>query len=124
MKDEPLDRLGKDGFLAERMPFYAVLYPKLREVARQRGYALALHGSLAKDLDVLAVPWVLEAAPADVLVKDLVEASGGMLQPDSPVITQMPHGRMAVTIMLGGQGGYVDLSIMPLHGPAAITKTK
>ena len=110
---EPLDRLGDDGFVAERMPFYAVLYPRLREAARKHGYALALHGSLAKDLDVIAVPWTVDASDATDLVKSLVEAAGGMLQPGSQPVAHKPHGRRVVVIMLGAQGGYVDLSIMP-----------
>lgn len=101
--------------LAERTCFYAALYPKLREVARQHGYALCLHGSLVKDLDVLAVPWVEEAAPAEKLVAALVDRTGGHLlqQNDKRYATSKPHGRTAWTIMLLGGGGYVDLSVMP-----------
>jgi hypothetical protein len=113
---EPLDRLGPDGFVAERMTFYAMLYPRLREVARQHGYALALHGSLTKDLDVIAVPWVADAADEKTLVRAIVERAHGMVQSNHRVVEQ-PHGRRSWTIMLGGNGGYLDLSVMPRVTP-------
>ena len=111
MNDEPFDAIDKfDGFVATRVTFYAALYPRLRQRARELGYALALHGSLAKDLDVLAVPWVEDAAAPHALVRALTEAAGGSCADPG---TTMPHGRRAFTIRLGKTGGYVDLSIVP-----------
>lgn len=118
MNPDPLDRLGDDGFVAERMTFYAALYPKLREVAKTCGYALALHGSLVKDLDLVAVPWIEEAKPPDELLKTLTEAANGFIPPQSQVIVR-PHGRRAAVIYLGSTGGYIDLSIMPTSSEAS-----
>lgn len=42
---------------------YVMLWPAVVEECRARGYAAALHGSLAKDMDVVAVPWTDEAVP-------------------------------------------------------------
>lgn len=119
MDDKPFDRLAEDGMVATRTTFY----PKLREVARRHGYALALHGTLAKDLDVVAVPWVEDAADEDTLVRALVERCGGYVSAGGRRVdgewrkvgarTEKPHGRAAWTIHLGGNGGYVDLSVMP-----------
>lgn len=116
MTNQPLDRLAPDGYVAERMTYYAALYPRLREVARQRGYALALHGSLKKDLDVLAAPWTEDATDAWTLAHALCEAASGMIEPrtdagQSPMVK--PHGRLSWTIHLGRDGGYIDLSVMP-----------
>jgi hypothetical protein len=102
--------LQADGFVASRVTFYAALYPALREAAHHAGYALALHGSLAKDLDVVAVPWVSAAVPAEELVRVLCEAAGGFV--DARGSTQQPHGRRSWTIHLGTSGGYVDLSVI------------
>jgi hypothetical protein len=113
MRDLPLDRLGRDGFVAERMVYYAALYPRLRETSRQHGYALALHGSLTKDLDVIAVPWVEDAADESTLATALAETAGGEIVAQ-PVLHR-PHGRHSVVIHLGRAGGYVDLSIMERH---------
>ncbi len=39
-------------------PLYAAcLYPEMAEIARKHGYALAVHGSLARDFDLIAIPW-------------------------------------------------------------------
>lgn len=110
MTGEAFDRITEaTGICATAVTFYAALYPALREVARAHGWALTLHGSLARDLDVVAVPWVAEAASADVLVAALVEAAGGFTV-GTPTIK--PHGRVAVTISLGSSGGFVDLSLV------------
>lgn len=101
--------MGEDGFVASAVVWHAALYPKLREVAYRHGYALALHGSLTKDLDVLAVPWVEHASPEVELVRSLVECAGGFLTETTP----KPHGRVVYTIVLGEGGGYVDLSVVP-----------
>lgn len=119
-------------FAATKVTFYAVLYQQLRDEAYKHGYALALHGSLQKDLDVIAIPWVENAAPAETLVKALVERAGGMVTVgciydgknwvESPDPACKPHGRMVWTIHLGGhEGGYVDLGVMPLRPSASLT---
>lgn len=112
MTNEPFDRIvPSTGIVATAVTFYAALYPTLREVARRHGYALALHGSLIRDLDLVAIPWVQEASSADVLVAAIVDAAGGFTV-GTPVVK--PHGRVGLTIALGGAGGFVDLSIIGL----------
>jgi hypothetical protein len=65
----------------------------LRAVARQHGYALALHGSLGRDVDLLAVPWVESAVSADALVEalraGLADVLGAAYVIDKP--TLKPH---------------------------------
>jgi hypothetical protein len=113
--------LATKGFCASTMTFYAVTYAEIRVVAKDLGYALALHGSLRSDLDVIAVPWTEEAADEETLVKAICEAAGGFILTDRPV-SDMPHGRRAWTIHLGGcsatvppdqRATYIDLSVMP-----------
>lgn len=117
MRDGRLDCKGTDGFVAERVCYYAALYPELREVARQHGYALALHGSLVRDLDLVAIPWTDEAGEPDALVRAIVERCGALVPGDNP--TPKPHGREAWTILFGDGGGYIDLSVMPrIFAPA------
>lgn len=110
--------MSEKGYTATTMTFYAVTYAELSRVARDKGYALCLHGSLRKDLDILAVPWVEKAASEDELVKAIVEAAGGALIS----IGDKPHGRRSFTIVLGGcsatvppdeRASYIDLCVMP-----------
>lgn len=103
--------------LAER------LIPAIRETAQQHGYAIGVHGSLRRDIDLIAVPWTGEA----VEPKALVNAIFARLQAEHSTVFWHPretsayfmagcpggkdHGRLVWTIHLGGT--YIDLSVMP-----------
>lgn len=103
---------------------YVSLLPALIRVAKAKGYALAVHGSMRRDLDLVAVPWTDEAAPAVEVAEAIIRASGGFLSerpakevhpegwPGTRDPAQKPHGRLAWSIHLGG-GPYIDLSVMP-----------
>jgi len=93
------------------------LIEPLRVVARGQGYALAVHGSLARDIDVVAIPWTEEAVDAPALVAAIVaeveRVNGHAYMRDRDANpTEKPHGRRAWSIHLGG-GPYIDLSVMP-----------
>jgi hypothetical protein len=45
------------------------LIEPLRDVARKLGYALGVHGTLKRDIDLIACPWAWNAAPAKTLAK-------------------------------------------------------
>lgn len=52
--------MGKDKSEINMNPrpmFYVVALEKLRKIAIDCGYALAVHGSCAKDMDLIAVRW-------------------------------------------------------------------
>jgi len=99
-------------------PVYAVFFPILAEIAQKNGYALAVHGSLQQDFDLLAAPWTNEAVVAEDLLKAIADYAGevmGMMFDTSVVITQVeekPHGRKAWCIKMGN-GSVIDLSVMP-----------
>lgn len=121
-----------------RAPFFACMYHGLCEVARKHGYALAIHGTVTTDLDLVAVPWVEEAVSAEVLKTALMEHIGAcgfadMLRRDglpeeqvAPVVARMgeasdtkkPHGRRAWNLYMDF-GAKVDLSVMPLKSELA-----
>lgn len=92
-------------------PIYAsAMYPFLAEIAREHGYALAVHGSLARDLDLIAVPWTDEAVDPSVLIAAIEQRSAAVLTgPPS----EKPHGRIAYALCAGfGSCGW-DISFMP-----------
>ena len=125
---------------ATRAPFYASMYHGLCETARKHGYALAIHGTVTADLDLIAVPWTKDAAPAEVvrdalmkhigavdygdlhrnmgfnenLVQQIVtsEHAGRMEPHDESGACLKPHGRRAWNLYLD-HGCKVDLSVMP-----------
>lgn len=105
---------------------YAVLYPALVAVARSKGYALSVHGSMTRDFDLIAVPWVPEAAEAEELIMALKAECGGVFTTvymdeicsTTKQATAKPHGRRCWSIHLteqGAAGPYLDISVMPKH---------
>ncbi len=89
-----------------------ILIVPLREVARRHGYALAVHGSLSYDIDLIACPWRDLATSPESLAEAIykaVDAIVGTSKIDGP--EQKPYGRKAWSIHMGG-GPYVDLSVM------------
>ncbi|HKB93311.1 MAG TPA: hypothetical protein VKC62_03635, partial [Gaiellaceae bacterium] len=52
---------------------YCYLVPILAEVAREHGYALAVHGTMARDLDLVAIPWIDAAGSPSELAGALVD---------------------------------------------------
>lgn len=96
---------------------YLQIYPALMEAARSKGYALAIHGSLNRDMDLIAVPWTEEAADPRELLASLCEVTGlyriyQRREDHDPICTNKPHGRLAFKLYPGGSP-YIDLSIMP-----------
>ena len=54
-----------------RAVFYATLWEDFRKAALDCGWALGLHGSLASDMDIMAMAWTEEAKPVEQLLKAL-----------------------------------------------------
>ncbi len=111
-------------FTDNRAATFAWMVPHLTGIAREYGYAIGLHGSMARDLDLIAVPWTREAAPAEALVEALRDAVGGSIRNDPQTEAnqyaldtrnpgEKPHGRRAWSIRFAGQRFYIDLSVMP-----------
>ncbi len=95
----------------------------LQQIARRHGYALAVHGSLHKDFDLIAVPWVEEASAPLTLIKAFKAWTRTVTQHEDVDYlvkdckpTQKPHGRVAYSLHVtnsGMYGGYLDISVMP-----------
>lgn len=88
---------------------YANYYGILIKVAERLGYALAIHGSMGRDFDLIAVAWTDHATSPEFLVYSLAHSIGADGPDAEP--EQKPHGRMAYTIGTGG-GGYIDISVI------------
>lgn len=103
---------------ANYAPVYAGLYPELAEIARKHGYAMAVHGSLARDADLICIPWTDQAEPPQAIVDEITttfairEAHGG------PKVRE--HGRTVYTLVVAGPGCFIDLSFTPRGGSAAM----
>lgn len=94
-------------------PGYVILYDRLKHVARQFGYCLAIHGSMIRDLDLVAIPWIKDAADAETLVDGLLKVIPDGNISERHIVEEKPHGRRAWVINIGTAGTYIDLSVMP-----------
>ncbi len=107
-----------------------LILPSMRRMAKDFGYAITVHGSLNRDIDLVAVPWrEHNVADPDTLVVRLAGAVGGVtgrcnywsnsekkFRPESPIKwCEKPHGRIATTLMVwcGENSADLDLSVMP-----------
>lgn len=93
--------------------FYASIYEDLRKAALDCGWALGLHGSLASDMDIMAMPWTEDAKP----VAEMIEALQKCFT-DSPFKEQntvphhgKPNGRVVYTMNIWAEF-YLDINVI------------
>lgn len=95
-------------------PIYAAaMYPDLAAIFIKHGYALAVHGSLAHDFDLIAVPWAKKVSKAEKVIKAVMDfyATGYFHQVDGGV--KREHGRVAYSFSIGFGICSLDLSFFP-----------
>jgi hypothetical protein len=95
---------------------YAAFYPMLAELSRENGYALAIHGSLVSDFDLVAIPWTADSVSMDTLITTIAKYAGMFATDKSKTLTgpeEKEHGRKAWSISMGN-GAVIDFSIMPM----------
>lgn len=102
--------------------YFTILIRALRYVAERCGYALGVHGSLRRDIDIIAAPWRDSAISAAGLIDYLRKATEAIVgcarvrkadeghQPE-----KKPCGRLAWSFYLtyDDNGPYLDISVMP-----------
>lgn len=100
--------------LNPKATFYAVLYSDFRRVAIECGYSLAIHGSMARDMDLIAVAWTEDAVPHEELVAKISNCIGETIWKDKHKTSfeLKPHGRIAYILDIMGDW-FIDLSIIP-----------
>src|SRR5689334_1084371 len=107
-----------------RAAAYVALYPMLLQIAKDHGYALAVHGSLHRDFDLIAVPWIESASDARTLIRAIRQKTRTVTQHENTDRkwhkdcnpNQKPHGRVAYSLHVtnsGMYGGCLDISVMP-----------
>jgi hypothetical protein len=86
------------------------MYPELAKTARKFGYALAVHGSLSRDFDLICIPWTDDAGEPKDLVDEFIRE---FMFREIDHVGQKEHGRIVYTLSLGFGECFVDLSFMP-----------
>lgn len=108
---------------------YTIFYEHLKQIALEYGYNLIVHGSLQRDLDLIAIPWIDNPRPEQDMIKDFQKylTGGTLIMPNGEVyFTTLPGGRHAYVIELnrGDKRGewvrfedaeyYLDISVTPI----------
>jgi hypothetical protein len=99
--------------IAHNAPAYHLLAVWITEVAMRHGYAIGIHGSMKRDLDLIACPWTEKATSPTKLINAICKRVGGYVDKRLlPKRGQKPWGRRCWVIQLG-RGAYIDISVMP-----------
>ncbi len=120
MSDDPYET-GKDAghrMARAAQDHWLRLQVPIRQACYALGWAVAVHGSLIRDIDIVLVPWTDDAAdPTEVLagIAAVCVATVGVGRWCRDVPTAKPHGRIAWAITLPG-GTWLDVSVMPRAG--------
>lgn len=101
----------------EMEAFYKSILPKIKAAARKCGYAIGIHGSMRRDLDLIAVPWRDDAAGKEVLAREIHRAACG-IESQTYQWEEKPCGRVATCFPICFPSwnepslGHIDLSVM------------
>jgi len=101
---------------------YAYYFEMLKDIAYGYGYNLVLHGSLNRDLDLIAIPWQEVLKSHDEMIREFANILGGeVLITESGLFTNMPHNRINYIININRGDGfsgiedkqyYLDISVI------------
>jgi len=93
-----------------RAAFYAAMWNDFREAAMNKGWALGLHGSLANDMDIMAMAWIENPAPVHEMIMELRRCFGKAKDIEVRE-TEMPNNRMVYTLSIWGDF-YLDINVI------------
>ena len=93
-----------------RAVFYAALWNDLRQAAMNKGWALALHGSLASDMDIMAMPWT-EGATTDYVMIEALKNCFTDADCISLQVSDMPNNRRVFTLSIWADF-YLDIDVI------------
>jgi hypothetical protein len=119
----------KDKPIHVKPSIYAFYFESLKVIALKYGYNLVLHGSMNRDLDLIAIPWQEKLGDTDEMVNDFATILGGdVMEMTDAQKNCFPHGRISYIININRGGDwnnhedaqyYLDISVTP----AGTTKT-
>lgn len=102
--------------------FYSYCYEALKEIALKYGYNLVIHGSMNRDLDLIAIPWQPLLKPYEEMIQEFTDYLGGTIELES--CTPAYHGRLWYVINIRRRDKhddykedhqyYLDISVLPV----------
>ena len=96
-------------------PFYAAgIYPRLADIFRRHGYALAVHGSVQNDFDLIAVPWVENVSGHETVIAEVEKSVAAKFARLGS--SRRPHGRTTYKLAMSFGDCALDISFTPRIG--------
>lgn len=97
---------------------------RIRELAKEVGYAVGVHGSQQRDLDVIAAPWTDAAIGNYALMEHIAKGLTTDNGPAHIISTERkPLGRYAATIQMDGWYKQLDISVCAAAPAAPVADT-
>ena len=92
--------------------FWIFQFEELRRIAAECGWAIAVHGSVVHDLDLMAMPWVENHTTADELAQRFTDTNEpNFRRPyEKSQPGEKPNGRIVYTIFMGQT--YIDMNVI------------
>lgn len=116
---------------------YAFYFEVIKEIGLEFGYNIVLHGSMNRDLDLIAIPWQEVIGDKMEMIKKICEAIGGNILiesgEDRELFRKKHHGRECWVVNINrtikakydgmvtefieheDPQYYIDISIIPVH---------
>lgn len=97
------------------LPAFARIIGPIRRVANEHGWAVAVHGSLDRDIDLVGIPWTRLASDRDKVLGAICAVIGG--EPDAAGWRRRGHGRYVRIVRIPhiDPDTYLDFSFMRLE---------
>lgn len=92
---------------------------KVREIARKHGWAIGVHGSLCRDIDLIAVPWTEDASFTWALFEAIRDEIGYSSE-SARGNTRKPCGRQALMVIQRDSISYKGKNGMDDWSPPAL----
>lgn len=81
---------------------YAFYFELIKEIGLKFGYNIVLHGSMNRDLDLIAIPWESVVGDKSIMLNEICEAIGGDIMNEDidnfKKFSEQHHGREAYII--------------------------
>ena len=118
--------MSKEKLTHVKPNFYTYCFEELKIIAKRYGYNLVIHGSMNRDMDLIAIPWAEYLfGTVDSMIQEFAEyLDGHIMQMTEKQKYCFPHGRYSYVIEMRRSKDYfgnwtedkqyyLDISIIP-----------
>lgn len=101
-----MKQIEKNKPIHAKPSLYAFYFELIKKIGLEYGYNVVLHGSMNRDLDLIAIPWIEEVGNVDEMIDKIATIIGGDIllvnrtkeNRDGERFSDKPHGRICYVI--------------------------